>query len=139
VEIVLDTNVLLAAIAKNNKWRPIYDAFIGEKYILLITTEIYLEYIEKLQEKTSIEVAYNIGCVLETKNNILIVTVSFKWGLIKSDADDNKFADCAIAGNADYLVTNDSDYRILKQLAFPKLNIVTAEEFLIILQKNEKR
>lgn len=139
MEIVLDTNVLLAAIAKNNKWRPIYDAFIGEKYILLITTEIYLEYIEKLQEKTSIEVAYNIGRVLETKNNILIVTVSFKWGLIKSDADDNKFADCAIAGNADYLVTNDSDYRILKQLAFPKLNIVTAEEFLIILQKNEKR
>jgi putative PIN family toxin of toxin-antitoxin system len=139
VEIALDTNVLLAAIAKNNKWRPIYDAFIGEKYILLITTEIYLEYIEKLQEKTSIEVAYNIGRVLETKNNILIVTVSFKWGLIKSDADDNKFADCAIAGNADYLVTNDSDYRILKQLAFPKLNIVTAEEFLIILQKNEKR
>ncbi len=139
MEIALDTNVLLAAIAKNNKWRPIYDAFIGEKYILLITTEIYLEYIEKLQEKTSIEVAYNIGRVLETKNNILIVTVSFKWGLIKSDADDNKFADCAIAGNADYLVTNDSDYRILKQLAFPKLNIVTAEEFLIILQKNEKR
>ncbi|MCB9352648.1 MAG: PIN domain-containing protein [Lewinellaceae bacterium] len=30
------------------------------------------------------------------------------------DADDNKFLDCAIAAGAEYLVTHDKDFNILK-------------------------
>ena len=41
----------------------------------------------------------------------------------------NKFADLAIAANADYLVTNDKDFNSLKTLEFPKLSIVNIEEF----------
>ena len=49
------------------------------------------------------------------------------------DKDDNKFADCAIAGNADYLVTNDSHFNVLKTIGFPKITIITIDEFLAIL------
>ena len=50
------------------------------------------------------------------------------WQLLQ-DADDNKFADCAIAANADYLITNDKDFNILKQINFPKISVVTIQEF----------
>jgi len=44
--------------------------------------------------------------------------------------DDNKFFDIAIAANVDYLVTNDRHFDKLKQLTFPKVNIINSEDFL---------
>ena len=43
--------------------------------------------------------------------------------------DRNKFADLAIASNVDYLVTNDSDFNILKKINFPKVIAVSLNEF----------
>lgn len=62
--------------------------------------------------------------------------VFYKWGLIEIDKDDNKFVDCAVAGNADYLVSNDKHFNCLKQIEFPKLNLVTMDEFLATLKFN---
>jgi len=49
--------------------------------------------------------------------------------LVDLDPDDNKFVDLTIAGNADYLVTNDKHFNPLKSLDFPVLNIVSIDEF----------
>ena len=54
--------------------------------------------------------------------------------MIESDPDDNKFADCAIAISADYLVTNDSHFNILKSIPFPSVNIIKAEDFITVLE-----
>jgi uncharacterized protein len=53
----------------------------------------------------------------------------FKWNLVEDDPDDNKFTDLVIAGNAHYLVTNDKHFNSLKKLEFPKLDIITLDEF----------
>jgi len=53
--------------------------------------------------------------------------------IISIDEDDNKFVDCAFAANADYIVTNDSDFNILKQTAFPKIKVVSLDDFREIL------
>ena len=45
----------------------------------------------------------------------------------------NKYPDCAVAGNADLLVSNDSDFRVLTQTKFPNITLLTAEEFLEFL------
>lgn len=50
------------------------------------------------------------------------------------DDDDNKFADCAIAANADYLVTNDKHFNVLKSVAFPKIQIIKIDGFMEILK-----
>jgi predicted nucleic acid-binding protein len=47
--------------------------------------------------------------------------------------DDNKFVDCAIAGNADYLVSNDKHFNCLKNIEFPKLNLLNIDEFMDLL------
>ena len=44
--------------------------------------------------------------------------------------DDNKFVDCAFAAGADYLVSEDSHFRVLLDTPFPQLNLVTLDEFL---------
>ncbi len=49
--------------------------------------------------------------------------------MIQSDPDDNKFVDCAVAGNVDFLVTNDKHYNILKTIGFPPINVISLEEF----------
>jgi len=48
---------------------------------------------------------------------------------------DNKFVDCAIAGNVDYLVSNDKHFNCLKKIDFPKLNLLSIDEFMDLLNK----
>ena len=38
--------------------------------------------------------------------------------------------DCAFAASADYLVSEDSHFRVLHDTPFPQLNLVTLDEFL---------
>ncbi|MBQ6746489.1 MAG: hypothetical protein IJR07_05540 [Bacteroidaceae bacterium] len=38
--------------------------------------------------------------------------------------------DCAFAAGADYLVSEDSHFSILRKTPFPQLNLVTLDEFM---------
>ena len=50
--------------------------------------------------------------------------------LIDADPDDNKYCDCAIAGKAAYIVSEDKHFNALKAISFPKLTAITLDEFL---------
>ena len=45
-QVVIDTNCLLQIIARKSPYRPIWDAFLEERYQLCITNEILDEYQE---------------------------------------------------------------------------------------------
>lgn len=60
--------------------------------------------------------------------------IYYSWNIIKKDPDDNKFFDIAVAANVNYLVTKDAHFDIAKKITFPNVTIVSAEEFLLILQ-----
>ena len=47
------------------------------------------------------------------------------FNLITSDPDDNKFVDCAICGQAEYLVSNDKHFKVLNDIQFPSITNVT--------------
>ena len=55
-----------------------------------------------------------------------------KYSDYAADPDDDKFVDCAVAGNAKYIVTEDSHYDVLKGLDFPKVDIIKLDD---IIQK----
>ena len=61
--------------------------------------------------------------------NVEKVEPFFQVRLIESDVDDNKFVDCAFASNAHYVVTDDKHFNILKTIDFPKIPVISAEEF----------
>jgi len=62
--------------------------------------------------------------------------VFYQWRLIYPDMDDNKFVDCAFAAGADYLVTNDRDFNILKKTPFPNIQILNMEQFIEVLRNS---
>lgn len=135
MRIVLDINVLLISLPVGRKYRPIFDALKANKYTLLISNEILTEYEEKIGEKTKPEIAQNIVRLLLNLPNVEKVgNIYYRWKLITNDPDDNKYIDCALAANATYVVSDDSDFRVLKRTPFPPLNLLTSDEFLELLR-----
>ena len=72
--------------------------------------------------------------VLDTNYNVIKVNNYYRWNLITSDHDDDKFVDCALNAGADYLVTNDRHFNVLKSLDFPLIKVVDIETFTGILK-----
>jgi putative PIN family toxin of toxin-antitoxin system len=131
---VIDTNCLLASIPPQSSYYWLYEAFRDGRFQWLISNEILTEYAEKLTERYSEQTAHLVTSILCVAPNVIFADPYFKWQLIENDPDDNKFADTAIAGNADYIVTNDKDFNALKDLEFPLLNIVSLNEFKVIIK-----
>ena len=107
MRVVLDTNTLLVSIGRQSKYRPIFDAFLEGRIRLLVSNDMFSEYVEKLEEKTSPIVAQNIAHLLLRSPDVEKVEIYFKWAIIYADGDDNKFVDCALNGDADYIVTDE--------------------------------
>jgi len=129
MRVIIDTNWLLASIPSKSSHYWLYQAFKDEQFEWLISNEILSAYIEKLTDIYSENTAVVIYSILSVAPNVNFTEPFFKWQLVELDPDDNKFADLTIAGNADYLVTNDKHFDPLKSLDFPKLNIVSMDEF----------
>ena len=128
-QIVLDTNCLLMSLPKTSPYRIVWNHFLAGKYILCVSNEILEEYQEILSVKTTPSIASNVVSTILNCPNIRLITPYYRFGLIPSDVDDNKFVDCAIASGADYIVTNDAHYRILEQISFPKVGTLSIKEF----------
>ena len=59
----------------------------------------------------------------------------FHWRLVTADPDDDKFVDAYLAAGADALVTHDAHFDILKDLDFPPVTVLSADEFKEALQQ----
>lgn len=129
MKIVLDTNVLLVSISSKSRYRPILDAFINEEFELCVTTDILLEYEEIIKDHMGGRFAEYVLQLIENAPNVQWITKYYKWTLIETDADDNKFVDCAIACDAKYLVSDDKHFNVLLKIPFPKVDVLTAQEF----------
>jgi len=134
MRVVLDTNSLLVSISRKSPYRPIFDALLEGKIKLLITNEILSEYVEIIERRANAIVADNISSLLLSSPDVEKVEVYFKWNLISADVDDNKFVDCALNGQAKFLVTDDRHFKILKEIGFPPVNLIRTKEFLEEIQ-----
>lgn len=69
--------------------------------------------------------------VLDTNNPYTcFLTHYYKFNLIKSDPDDDKFVDCVVIANAKFFVTEDYHFDVLKECPFPKIEIIGLDLFL---------
>jgi uncharacterized protein len=135
VKVVLDSNALLVSISKKSFYRPIFDAFLENKYLLAISNEVLTEYAEVLTRFASSTVADNITELLATKDNAIKTEISYHWRLINADLDDNKFVDLSVASDANFIVTNDAHFEVLKGIPFPKVSVINIQDFLEIVKK----
>ena len=134
--IVLDTNCLLACMGNSSKYHSVWTAFINEEFNLCVSNEIMMEYEEILTRKTSPAFAEMIVHIILNSENVVFVNPYYRFGLIIADPDDNKFVDCAIIANADYIVSQDTHFDILRTINFPKVKVIRIEEFVKELGKD---
>lgn len=131
---MLDSNALLISIPKKSKYRPIFDALRKGAFSLVVSNDILSEYEEILAFKNSAVVAVNIMELLNILPNVVFQQIYYKWHLIEQDKDDNKFVDCAVAGSADFIVTNDRHFNMLEKIQFPSIKIIRIEAFLELIE-----
>ena len=127
--IVLDTNCLLQALLSHSPYHKIWTEVLAGHISLCVNTEIINEYEEILALRTSREIAHNVVEAIARLHTTVYQEVYIHFGLIDTDPDDNKFVDCAVATDAEYIVTNDSHFNILKHIDWPKLTIIAIKEF----------
>ena len=88
-----------------------------------------MEYQEMIGQKTTPAIAENVVQYITNSDFVEFVTPYYRFGLIKTDRDDNKFVDCAIAANATYIVSDDKHFKPLRHIGFPKLVVLKLLEF----------
>lgn len=133
MKVVIDTNVFLVIIPSSSRYHQAYKALQQNRYELAVTNDILLEYEEQLSLRYNILNVSDILRNLMENRNVHLYNPGYQWNLISIDVDDNKFVDCAIASNADWIVSNDRHFQVLKDIQFPNVNVISIEEFILLL------
>jgi putative PIN family toxin of toxin-antitoxin system len=134
MKIVLDTNCLLVVLPQNSPYRCLWDAFRQKRFSLCYTTDILQEYEELLLRYYSADFTGFTLEMLIKSPNIYQVIPFYKWNLITGDPDDNKFVDCALNADSDYIVTNDKHFNVLKEINFPFVKVIDIKTFKTLLK-----
>lgn len=132
---VVDTNVLLAAFSRKSPCHWIWESLLAREFILCVTTDILDEYAEQFEWFYSPTTSDYVMQTLENLLNIEFITYYYRWQLITADPDDDKFVDCAIAANTQFVVSEDGHFKVLKKIAFPKIEVLRINDFKKALNK----
>jgi putative PIN family toxin of toxin-antitoxin system len=129
MKIVLDTNCLVVCLPASSPYHGIWQAFRDLRIAFCCTTDIVDEYGEVLSRFYPAGVADAVINELLLSPGVIKTNNYYKWNLITADPDDNKFVDCALNAGADYIVTNDRHFNVLKNIDFPPIKVVDIETF----------
>ena len=128
--IVLDTNCLLQSLPSRSPYHKIWTEILCGNISLCVNTEILNEYEEIISIKTTPSIARSVVETIARLSTTKFQESYIHFGLIEHDVDDNKFVDCAVAADAEYIVTNDKHFDVLKTIPWPRLTIIRIKEFL---------
>ena len=129
MKIVLDTNCLVVCLPVTSPYYCLWEAFRNRQITLCYTTDILNEYSEIMARFYHQNFINDVNNELLLSSNVIKTNNYYKWNLITEDPDDNKFVDCALNSGADYLVTNDKHFNVLKLLDFPPIKVINIETF----------
>lgn len=132
MRVCIDTNTLLQLFGRNQAGRPIRDALLAGRVELAISNEILLEYEETITLLSGParwqQVERFLALLFQLHANVLFIEPQYRFGVIVADADDNKFSDCAIAAQADFIITSDRHFGVLAGSGY-KPRPIKPEEF----------
>ena len=130
---VLDTNIFVSGIFWTGTPNKIILSWRKGKFILVSSLGTISEVIKILKDfkiRLSDEL-FDEWIDLIVKNSIL-VEPGEKLKIVFEDPNDNIFIETAVAGKADYIVTQDK--HLLKIKEFRKIKIIAPEEFIKLLK-----
>jgi len=131
--VVFDTNILFSATG----WRGKPFACVEQARVGKIHAITCVELMEELAEKLELKLGFSAEQSAETLADYLsflrVVRIPKLLMAVPRDPDDNAVVECAIEGQANFIVSGDKDLLDLKD--FRGIEIVRASEFLDILAK----
>ncbi len=133
MRVVIDVNCFLAIIPKVSPYRPIFDAYRRKEFELAVTTDILEEYEEIFGQKMNTEIANNLLELVGRQANTVYTEAYYRWNLIHRDPDDNKYVDCCVAAEANFIVTNDKHFSDLNGIEFPMVRYMDLQSFARLL------
>jgi uncharacterized protein len=137
IKVVIDTNILVASLSSRSVHHWFIQALLNDRFDMVISHDVLLEYEEILKQKYGFSIASTFLDALNELPNVLLCDVFYQWRLLQ-DADDDKFVDVAVASSALCIVTEDNDFKPLKKIKFPPVNVLSLAGFKQLLTKNKK-
>lgn len=134
--VVVDTSILISAlIGSEGPSREILKQCLKGKLKLLISNALFSEYEDVSNRDRIIKL-----CPLSNEERRKLLnafysicdwtSIHYLWRPNIKDEGDNFLIELAVAGNANYLITNNIGGFRNTQLSFPNIQIVTPEQFL---------
>ena len=127
MRIVIDTNFLISAFIRNGVCRRLLEHFAQSNHKIVVSEFILDEFTRTLQRKFGYELG-EVETAAETLMPELVIVepVTFPEQICR-DPDDDAILGTAVAGNADCIVTGDSDLLVLDR--FRDVDIISPSEF----------
>jgi putative PIN family toxin of toxin-antitoxin system len=127
--IVLDTNVLVSALGWRGPSHDIVASCLDYKYDLLLSPDLLTE-LEKVLRypKFHFQDSAILDYLTLLAKSAEIVIPDLKVAIVQADPDDNRVLECALAGNAEVIVTGDD--HLLDLAEFEKILILRPKAFL---------
>jgi len=141
MRVVFDTNIFLAAALKGGFSEDILRIASNTDLVTLVSSDDILEELSrKLIKRFQWEEAETNFFIITIKEICEVVEINEKINIITRDPEDNIILECAIAGNADLIISSDQDLIALKTfrgigIIHPKTLTWTFPEY---FKKNKK-
>ncbi len=128
-KVVLDINIYLSAILFGNKPEEIINLAKAGKIQVLVSGEILAEIAGILKRKFGWDNFLISDTIESIRVYAILITPSKTANAIKSHEPDNRILECALEGEADYIVSGDK-HHILPLKEYEGIKILSAAEFL---------
>lgn len=140
MRVVLDTNVIVSAfIAPNGPPAIILRLAEARAYDLVASGAILSEYervlgyphVRALHRKTDVEIGTIVGRLAKIAERI---TPTERIAVVEEDPDDDKFIECAVEADADFIVSGNK--HLLKVATFRGIQILPPAQFLRLFDES---
>lgn len=130
LRIILDTNILISAFFWSGYPRKVYNLAKDHKVIILSSYNIEAEFIRVLSyQKFGLNAAEILPLIFNLRRHSTLIEVKSHIDIIKEDPTDNIFLECAVEGNANYIISG--DHHLLDLKSYNEIQIMRAKDFLL--------
>jgi len=128
VRVVADTNILISAFLFGGLPSSFIDMGLAGAFRLVTSRPLLNELEEKLRVRFAIPETKAQAFLYLLTQNAQVVDPGFVLNAVPDDPDDNRVLECAVEGNADFIVSGDK--HLLRLGSYEHITILTVRQFL---------
>lgn len=139
MRVVLDTNVIVSAHLKPSGYvAKILEAWHEGAFDVVVSEVILAEYQAlllrpQIQKRHQASVEQVKTLIDDIRDLAFLVHPAESLSVVTTDPDDNMFLECAVEGNADYIISGDSD--LLEIHEYRGIQILRPVEFITVIEQ----